>query len=140
MLFEVFVGGLLIRGDKVLLKKSEGLKYTFPGKMLEQDETLETALMSGIKRDTGWSCAVGSLSYVIETFARDDRHTLQFYFTVTVPNDTISKIWSNGVTFVPIEELGSFDVHPPVLVGKFIVDQRRGSRNSAAYLVSSSGD
>ncbi len=139
MVTTIFVGGLMIEGGKVLLKREAGPEgrehYVLPGKLLEGDETLEMAASTGFKADTRWNCAVSDLAYVIETFRGAERE-LGLYFMVNVPSSIDRRRLAPGCTFLPLEEAIGLDVRPAVLAGKVFADERRGHRGSATYLVS----
>ena len=134
----IYVGGLLIDGGSILLKTGGEASRQWlrpPGKYLEGDETLEMAVSKGFKEETGWMCAVRDLAYVIESFKGDDERELGVYFLVSVPSPRAREIVEPGLRFVSVEQMITMDVRPAVLAGKIFVDEKRGSRGSATYLV-----
>ncbi len=106
-----------------------------PGKYLEGDETLEMAVSKGFKEETGWTCAVRDLAYVIESFKGDGERELGVYFLVGVPSLRDRNVVESGLRFVSVEDMITMDVRPAVLAGKIFADEKRGSCGSATYLV-----
>jgi ADP-ribose pyrophosphatase YjhB (NUDIX family) len=133
----IFVGGLLIDEERILLKDESGSQQWFrpPGKYLEGDETLEMAVSKGFKDETGWMCAVRDLSYVIESFRGEGDRELGVYFLVGVPSPRARGVMLPGLRFVSMQEMVTMDVRPAVLAGKIFADEKRGARGSATYLV-----
>jgi ADP-ribose pyrophosphatase YjhB (NUDIX family) len=134
----IYVGGLLIRGGRILLKPEvSGAKtwYEPPGKYLEDDETLEMAVSKGFKTDTRCLCVVGDLAYVIESFEGEGRKELGIYFVVASPSLSGPRALRRGLRNVFLEEAVEMDVRPSVLSRKILVDERRGAHGSATYLV-----
>lgn len=75
---EVSAGGVVLRGDEVLLVKVENLEgrvvWTFPKGHLERGETSAQAALREVREETGWVCRLGrSLGAVRYRFRRDGR-------------------------------------------------------------------
>lgn len=75
---EYSAGGVITRGDKVLVIQVENLKgetvWTFPKGHLEQGETSQAAALREVEEETGWSCRiVRKLDPVHYFFVRDGR-------------------------------------------------------------------
>jgi 8-oxo-dGTP pyrophosphatase MutT (NUDIX family) len=59
---EVSAGGIVRRGDELLLVKVENLKgqvvWTFPKGHIEKGETLEQTAVREVQEETGWLCKI----------------------------------------------------------------------------------
>lgn len=59
---EISAGGLVIRGDEILMVKVRNLHgetvWTFPKGHLEKGETSEQAAVREVQEETGWRCRV----------------------------------------------------------------------------------
>lgn len=116
----VAVGVMLLDGDRVLLVKRArppGVgKWTVPGGKVELGESLEAAALRELEEETGLGCTLGPLVEVLDRVVRAPDGTVEFHFVIldflgSAPTGTLrAGSDSSDARFVPIAELGGYDV------------------------------
>jgi ADP-ribose pyrophosphatase YjhB (NUDIX family) len=116
----VAVGVMLLDGDRLLLVKRARPpavgKWTVPGGKVELGESLEAAALRELEEETGLRCTIGPLVEVLDRVVRAPDGTIEFHYVIldflgSAPTGTLhAGSDSADARFVPISELGSYDV------------------------------
>ena len=115
----VGVGGILFRGDEVLLIKrgfepSKG-KWTFPGGLVEKGETLKQALKREMLEETNLVVESGPFVGIFEKITRDDDGKVLYHYVVVdmlcryVEGELKPGDDAEEAAFVPIDRITEFN-------------------------------
>jgi ADP-ribose pyrophosphatase YjhB (NUDIX family) len=124
---QIRVAGLLVVDRSILVENYLGSRlWTLPGGRLEDNETLEIALMRGFQEELGLRIAVGALLVVNENFfphAGDVIREYGFYFRVGAKDAQLATTAPPAGrepkfrhAWVALEELAALDFRPAGLI------------------------
>jgi ADP-ribose pyrophosphatase YjhB (NUDIX family) len=122
------VSVIVVTDDKkiLLVKHRKGSRqyWVLPGGRLEYGETFQECAVRELKEETGLDIAVDRLVFLSEAIAPDrSRHIVNVYLTAQVVGGKMqvgNEPVLAGVDFVPLTELQSCTLYPPV--GRRIID------------------
>lgn len=115
--FRTSVYGVLIEGNKVLLKRHPAIeKFDLPGGGIELDETISEGLEREFKEETGLSVKVGKLLLVEDsffTFNGEDAHGILIFYEVEKICGVLSVNEDDSVEvkYLDIDSLNHGNVH-----------------------------
>jgi ADP-ribose pyrophosphatase YjhB (NUDIX family) len=112
---KIRVTGILIKNKTILLLKqrvNSVRSWSLPGGKVEENETLENALVREIKEETGLDIIVGKLLYVCDHITAKQEHVLHITFEISslggnfgVTQEGLDVNPIFGMEFVPLKDI-----------------------------------
>ncbi len=115
------IAALIRQGDSVLLiehRKGDRKYWLLPGGGLEYGEGIKACLEREMREETNLQVSVGDLAFVSESIdPQGKRHVVHMVYWSEIKGGELhvgEEERLNSVAFVPISQLGSLTLHPPI--------------------------
>lgn len=116
------VGVVVVQDGALLLvehRKGDRRYWVYPGGGLDYGETIAACGERELREETGLDVEIGPLLFVSESIPPDGhRHVVNLFVAARVVGGTLALGQEENlcsVRFVPLEELATLEIYPPVL-------------------------